>query len=80
MILCLSDIAFNLKLKINERKIYFKNQINVPVSCDFPDSEKVLVSEGAEVSVDDTEFAIAAIFFWNLKILRENFVLDVLFP
>ena len=61
--------------------IYFKNQINViPVSCDFPDSEKVLVSEGAEVSVDDTEFAIAAIFFWNLKILRENFLLDVLFP
>ena len=79
--MCLSDIAFNLKLKINERTIYFKNQINViPVSCDFPDSEKVLVSEGAEVSVDDTEFAIAAIFFWNLKILRENFLLDVLFP
>ena len=78
--MCLSDIAFNLKLKIKEWTIYFRNQINVPVSCDFPDSEKVLVSEGAEVSVDDTEFAIAAILFWNLKILRENFVLDVLFP
>ena len=61
----------NLLLKSNKR---------IPVSCDFPDSEKVLVSEGAEVSVDDTEFAIAAIFFWNLKILRENFLLDVLFP